>query len=191
MATHRWVAILPAIAAVACVPANAGEAGILERPYDLELRIDGRRQDIRLGDEILITFTIANNDPALFPYTDRTDDRSGRMYEYELTAKYLDGRPVPDPREREMPTIGGGLSNAPGQLEKGGSFQKTIALNLWAYERFAICCVTATRTCGKEQGITWNWLTGSILAGRSGRMTFPLSISRPLTSLSIGPWKDC
>ena len=132
MALHRWVVILLATAAAACWLVRDSRAQTPERPFDLELRIDCPQQDIRCGDEIAIVFTITSKDPEPFPYTYRSYDRSGRVNEYELFAKYADGRPVPDPREQEMPVLGGGLSGEPRQLQTGSSFQTTIVLNLWA-----------------------------------------------------------
>jgi len=132
MALHRWITVLLAMPVVACWPVNTGKAQVHERPFNLALRIDCPQRDIRCGDEIPIVFTITSRDPEPFPYDYRTYDRSGRMDEYELVARYLDGRPVPDPREQDMSGLRGGLSSGIGQLSEGSSFQQTIALNLWA-----------------------------------------------------------
>ncbi|MEN6336688.1 MAG: HEAT repeat domain-containing protein, partial [Phycisphaerales bacterium] len=83
-------------------------------------------------DKLPIVFTITNRDARPYAYDTRDHDRSGRLYEYELRARRHDGKPVPDPREEGLSTIGGGLGGGIGHISTGGAFQKTIVLNLWA-----------------------------------------------------------
>jgi hypothetical protein len=132
MARHRWMAVPVAAWIGVGLLTNAARAQTRERPYALDLRLDCSQQNILIGDEIPIVFTITNRDKDPFTCDDRNGDRSGRLYEYELVARYADGTAVPDPREQGLPVIGGGLSSGRNTLRTDGSFQKTIALNRWA-----------------------------------------------------------
>ncbi len=99
--------------------------------YDLALSIHCPKKDLKRGDEIPIVFTITNKGEATYCYEMREGDRSGRMWEYSLVAKREDGTTVADPRENYEEGLGGGLSGQ-GQIKRGESFNKTIALNRWA-----------------------------------------------------------
>jgi hypothetical protein len=132
MARHRWMAVPVAAWVVVCLLTNAARAQTHERSYALDLRLDCPQQNILIGDEIPIVFTITNRDKDPFTCDDRNGDRSGRLPEYELVARYADGTTVPDPREQGLPVIGGGLSSGRNTLRTDASFQKTIALNRWA-----------------------------------------------------------
>ncbi len=118
--------------ATICVYPPVAQSQMLDRPYNVELGLECNQKDIRVGDEILITFVFTNRDPNVFRYESRSYDRSGRMPEYELAAKYSDGKPVPDPREPSFPAIGGGLGGGLEPLATGASYRRTLALNLWA-----------------------------------------------------------
>ncbi len=100
--------------------------------YNLKLTINSPETNIKQGDEIPIVFTITNQDESAYFYTGRNGDRSGRMWEYKLTAKYEDGFAVPDPRENYREGMGGGLSSGNGEIKTGQSFTQTIPLNRWA-----------------------------------------------------------
>ncbi len=118
--------------ATVCLPPAAGSQ-TLDHPYSVELRLECDQKDIRLGDEILITFVFTNKDPNIFMVSDPKYDRSGRIYEYELAAKHFDGTLVPDPREQPFPALGGGFaSGGPAPIQTGSSFRKSIPLNLWS-----------------------------------------------------------
>lgn len=132
MTRHRWAWILLTLSSLACWAVSDTKAQTRERPFDLELRIECSQQDIRCGDEIPIAFTITNKDPEPFSYEYRTYDRSGRMEEYELIARRVDGSVVPDPRDESMPTMAGGLVGGLRQLSTGDSFRMAVPLNLWA-----------------------------------------------------------
>jgi len=120
------------IAATSILQATAATAELVDRPFNLEVRIECPRQEILLGDEIPIVFTITNRGEEPYAYDTRDHDRSGRLDAYELRARRHDGKPVPDPREEGLPTIGGGLGGGTGHISTGGAFRKTIVLNLWA-----------------------------------------------------------
>lgn len=64
----------------------------------LALQIRSEQNNVRAGDEILITFVITNIGTTNYKYTDRNYDRSGRMGEYRLRAYDEHGAPVRDPR---------------------------------------------------------------------------------------------
>ena len=125
MTATLWLRML---VSAAVLPQAATQAPRLA----LEIQVE---QDIfRAGDEILITFVVANAGTTTYKFTDRSYDRSGRMWEYRLRAEHERGMPVPDPRTlftRRQAYIGGGLG-APAELQPGLRFTKTIALNLWA-----------------------------------------------------------
>jgi hypothetical protein len=100
----------------------------------LALQIRSDQDNLRAGDEILISFVITNVGTTSYKFTDRNYDRSGRMGEYRLRAYDERGTPVPDPRTlSRVPQgyIGGGLGTV-SELQPGQRFSKTIALNLWA-----------------------------------------------------------
>ena len=99
--------------------------------YDLQLSIHCPKKDLKRGDEIPIVFTITNKGESTYSYEKRNYDRSGRMWDYSLVAKREDGTTVADPRENYKEGLGGGLSGQ-GQIKRGESFTKTIALNRWA-----------------------------------------------------------
>ena len=107
-----------------------GLAPAAEQP-SLSLLLRGPTNTIRLGDEIPVEFLITNTGLADYKFTDRNYDRSGRMWEYRLTATTATGAKVPDPRRQFRPGMMGGLGQARSLLP-GQSFTKTIALNLWA-----------------------------------------------------------
>ena len=99
---------------------------------NLELTIHCPKNDLKVGDEIPIVFTITNKERQSYFYTDRKGDRSGRMREYQLVAKDEKGNTVPDPRRNYEFGIGGGLSSSDRYLQYGESFTKVIVLNRWA-----------------------------------------------------------
>jgi hypothetical protein len=101
----------------------------------LAVEIRSEQDNVRAGDEILITFVITNIGTTSYKYTDRNYDRSGRMGEYRLRAYDERGTPVADPRTlSRVPQgyVGGGLGTF-SELEPGQRFSKRIALNLWAF----------------------------------------------------------
>jgi hypothetical protein len=122
-----------AIAALIVSLASSCIGSVAPSPYDLTLTIHCATEDIHVGDEIPIVFTITNRDQRVFEIDDRSGDRGGRMPEYELTATDDSGSLVPDPRKDYPPTIGGGLSGGRILLSPSGSFDKTIPLNLWSH----------------------------------------------------------
>jgi protocatechuate 3,4-dioxygenase beta subunit len=97
----------------------------------ISLEIRCTNQVLKAGDEIPIEFIISNLGTEDYKYTDRSYDRSGRMDEYQLEAKAVDGSLVSDPRETFRAGIGGGLAGQ-GVLHPGESYSKIIPLNRWA-----------------------------------------------------------
>lgn len=110
--------------------AKACSNGIDGNETQLELVINCPSQDIKLGDEIPIVFTITNKGNEPYSYDFRSYDRSGRFPEFELIATDESGIVLPDP------LMGGGISGGLGgetqKIKTGQSFTKTVALNLWA-----------------------------------------------------------
>ena len=100
--------------------------------HDLVLTIHCPQRNIKQGDEIPIVFTITNNGSSAHSFEKRNYDRSGRIWEYELVAKYQDGMKVPDPRENYEEGIGGGLGGGERRIGPGHSYSRTITLNQWA-----------------------------------------------------------
>ncbi len=100
--------------------------------HRLELTIRCTKNNIKVGDEIPIVFTIINKGKSAYSYDQREYDRSGRFREYQLNAREENGTVVPDPRENYVEGLGGGLSSGRGMIRTGESFTKTIALNRWA-----------------------------------------------------------
>ena len=100
----------------------------------LALELQSEHATLRAGDEIPITFVLTNVGTTNYAFTDRSYDRSGRLWDYRLRAEDDRGLPVPDPRtlfSRGQAYIGGGLGT-PSELQPGLRVTKTIALNLWA-----------------------------------------------------------
>lgn len=97
----------------------------------LSLTIRCSKEHVKSGDEIPIEFDIRNIGTTDYSYLSRTDDRSGRMPEFELTAKDATGQVVADPRKNYVGGLEGGLSNGR-TLAPGSSFTQTIPLNRWA-----------------------------------------------------------
>lgn len=100
--------------------------------HALELTISSVRGELKRGDEIPILFKITNKGQAVHKYEDRSYDRSGRLDEYSLVAHREEGTPVPDPRWGHEIGIMGGLSGGMKPIDPGESFERTVALNLWA-----------------------------------------------------------
>ena len=123
---------LCAVVTLTVLPAWSCWGGTAATPYDLSLTIRCPTEDVRVGGEIPIIFTITNRDERVYEMSDPSYDRSGRMPEYELAATDANGVRVPDPRRDYPPTIGGGLGGGRVALSSGRSFDKTIALNLWS-----------------------------------------------------------
>jgi hypothetical protein len=107
---------------------------VSSQPPQLVLEIRSEHDNLRAGDEILITFVVTNVGTTGYKYPNRTYDRSGRMGEYRLRAYDERGTPIPD--LRTLPgcqggPIGGGIFTY-GELQPGQQLSKTIALNSWA-----------------------------------------------------------
>jgi len=108
---------------------------------------------LKTGDEIPIEFTVTNQGPGDYQYSDRTYDRSGRIGDYQLTARTGSGAPVPDPRANDQGGIAGGVS-AFALLHPGRSFTKIIPLNLWALVKEPGRYVVSGTYYGQSQSIT-------------------------------------
>jgi hypothetical protein len=125
----KALAAKPNLTNAASGPSSSSKPAINSLGLTLEIRCT--TNVLKVGDEIPIEFTISNHGTEDYKYPDRTYDRSGRMPEYELTAKTASGESVPDPRVHFKPFGMGGLFQY-GVLHPGESFSKIIALNLWA-----------------------------------------------------------
>jgi len=121
--TIVWVALLLNLDAYGLAVQN------IEHP--LELTIRSVKNHLKRGDEIPIVFRITNKGQTPYEYDDRDSDRSGRMPEYVLEARRVDGEVVADPWASREEWFGGGLTRS-GKIDPGESFEKTIALNRWA-----------------------------------------------------------
>jgi len=88
-------------------------------------------ENLKVGDEIPITFVVANGGKIPYEYMDPVGyDRSGRMSAFKLVALDDQDNAVPDPRAK----LGWGRGGGPvrkAALAPGESFTRSIALNLW------------------------------------------------------------
>jgi hypothetical protein len=122
-------------------------------PLALSLTLRCPNPVIKAGDEIPIEFTVTNRGPGDYQYSNRTYDRSGRIIEYQLTARTESGEPVPDPRANDQGGIAGGLS-AFAVLHPAESFSKIIPLNLWALVKEPGRYVVTGTYYGQSQSLT-------------------------------------
>jgi len=100
-------------------------------PPKLSLTIQCTNAVIKTGDEIDIEFLITNQGTNDFRYGNRNGDRSGRMPEYQLTARTESGEVLADPRAKDRGGLGGGGFSYVA-LHPGESYKKVIPLNIWA-----------------------------------------------------------
>ena len=86
---------------------------------------------LQAGDEIPIEFIITNQGTNDYKYENRNYDRSGRMWEFKLTARTEAGVEVAGPRSKGGGGMMGGLFGY-AVLKPGQSLERVIPLNLWA-----------------------------------------------------------
>lgn len=108
-------------------PANEGKPVLT-----LKIRCDA--ENLKVGDEIPITFVIANEGEVPVEFYDfNYGGRSGREYMYGLAVLDDRNNAVPDPRaEAEVGWSRGGGAPRKAVVLPGASFTKIVALNLWA-----------------------------------------------------------
>jgi len=100
-------------------------------PPVLSLAIRCTNEVLQAGDEIPIEFIITNQGTNDYKYENRNYDRSGRMWEFKLTARTEAGVEVADPRSKGGGGMMGGLFGY-AVLKPGQSLERVIPLNLWA-----------------------------------------------------------
>ena len=119
-------AALVALLALTCSPA-------LVQPPALHVAIRCDADDLRVGDEVPITFTVTNVGGASFEYGSSSPDRFG-AFNFDLKAFDELQRPVIDPQSIGFPAGGmaGSILSTPLVLRTGDSFEETVPLNEWA-----------------------------------------------------------
>jgi len=114
-------------------PGGVVQAGV-EGGCELGMYIRCEAEELRVGDEIPVVFTVTNDGNSTYEYEERDYDRSGRLMEYSLEVRREDGSAVADPRAEYEGGLFGGLSTT-AKIRPGQSFEKTITLNRWALIR--------------------------------------------------------
>jgi hypothetical protein len=119
-------AALVALIALTCSPA-------LAQPPALHVAIRCDADDLRVGDEVPITFIVTNVGGASFEYGSSSPYRFGAL-NFDLKAFDELQRPVIDPQSIGFPAggIAGSILSTPLVLRAGDSFEETVSLNEWA-----------------------------------------------------------
>jgi HEAT repeat protein len=123
MLRMRWVGLI----ALTCTPA-------LAQPPALHVEIRCDAADLRVGDEIPITFIVTNVGGRSFDYGLSSSPNRFSALNFDLKAFDELQRPVMDPQSVGSPTGGivGSILSTPAVLEPGDSFEETLPLNEWA-----------------------------------------------------------
>lgn len=123
---HMLRAAFVALIALTCSSAMA-------QPPALHVAIRCDADDLRVGDEVPITFIVTNVGGASFDYSASSPHRFGAP-RFELKAFDDMSRPVIDPQSIGFPAggIAGSILSTPLVLRPGESFEETVPLNEWA-----------------------------------------------------------
>lgn len=118
---------LGALIALTCSPT-------LAQPPALHVLIRCDAVDLRVGDEVPITFTITNAGGASFAYSSSSPYRFEGAFDFDLKAFDELQRPVIDPQSIGFPAggIAGSIIGTSLVLGAGDSFEETLPLNQWA-----------------------------------------------------------
>lgn len=121
-----WRGALAGLFTLTCSPA-------LTQPPALHVEIRCDADDLRVGDEIPITFIVSNVGDASFDYGSSLPYRFGAL-NFDLEAFDELQRPVLDPQSIGFPAGGivGSILSTPLVLGAGDSFEETLPLNEWA-----------------------------------------------------------
>ena len=105
----------------------------LAQPPALHVEIRCDADDLRVGDEIPITFVVTNSGVAPFDYASSSTYRFGAL-NFDLKVFDKLQRPVIDPQSIGFPAggIAGSILSTPLVLGTGDSFEETLPLNEWA-----------------------------------------------------------
>jgi hypothetical protein len=108
----------------------------LVQPPALHVAIRCDANDLRVGDEVPITFIVRNVGAASFDYGSSSPYRFGAL-NFDLEAVDELQRPVIDPQSIGFPAggIAGSILSTPRVLRSGDSFEETLPLNEWAAVR--------------------------------------------------------
>jgi hypothetical protein len=119
-------AALVALIALTCSPA-------LAQPPALQVAIRCDAGDLRVGDEVPITFIVTNVGGASFEHGSSSPYRFGALH-VDLKAFDERQRPVIDPQSIGFPAggIGGSIFSTRLVLTPGDRFEQTVPLNEWA-----------------------------------------------------------
>ena len=101
----------------------------------LEVRIECPLEEIKVGDEIPIVFTITNSGNSVYFYHDGVSnyyDRLSLMGQYELIVSDENRRVVEGPFASRYSGISGGGGLPRTGVEPGSSLSRTVPLNQWA-----------------------------------------------------------
>ncbi len=120
-------AALVALIALTCSPA-------LAQPPALHVAIRCDADDLRVGDEVPITFIVTNVGGASFDYGSSSLPYRVGALNFDLKAFDELQRPVIDPQSIGFPAGGitGSILSTPLVLGAGDSFEETLPLNEWA-----------------------------------------------------------
>jgi hypothetical protein len=103
------------------------------QPPALQVAIRCDAHDLRVGDEVPVTFIVTNTGGASFDYSSSLPYRFGAP-RFELNAFDELQRPVVDPQMIGFPAggVAGSILSTPLVLGAGDSFEESLPLNEWA-----------------------------------------------------------